>query len=447
MEQRILKVAAEAEAKSRDFLRTFGSERKDSFIGSHLSSKERSHLGALYASRAIKKQKLNIRGMMWEFGILDRSLPLRAHKDMAAGKTERKAYPKRLYAMDLCLDDYYKTLNMQTKETSQHTLWVWYNGIAKEKVTYKTFQRTMKRTKSDGKTRQATPRLYKRHEIERVSFCAEHLGRTNEIFLHLDEKNFMAYEYGKGKVYICEAGMSKAKIKQLTTVPLRSKRHVSWVMFQGVVGKSMPGIGFDGRLYFRRISKRYKAQKDSKYHKKGDYYDKHANYNTEMHLALAKEILQEATVQFKGVVPEGTVIHIQMDGAGPHASETSEKALRRMGNRNLPRVVFWRQIAMSCTLNFLDLAIFNSLGKKAAVVDYKCVDHLVVGVRKAWDQLTPEIIDRVVALQKVTMVEMYNHRGSYISIPSVGLRKSQKVDQAVTEAFTREYIATQLRDF
>ena len=60
------------------------------------------------------------------------------------------------------------------------------------------------------------------HKIERVAFAAEHIGRCmkfykKHIFLHIDEKNFKAFEFGKGHAYITEK-MAPDKVRALTTL-------------------------------------------------------------------------------------------------------------------------------------------------------------------------------------------------------------------------------------
>jgi len=216
-------------------------------------------------------------------------------------------------------------------------------------------------------------------------------------------------------------------------------------MFQAAVGEPMPWIGFKGKLMLRRICQPYKALEKSKNWRKGQRYDKHCNYDGAMHLKLVKELCAAITVQFKGLVPDDTIVNVQMDGAGPHAGEAIEKAAQKIGMRNVPKVVFWRQIAQSCILNYLDLALFNHLGKKAAQRDYNTVKELIDGVWEAWEALTPEMISRVVALQKKMMVETYNNRGSYISIPSTGLRQAQAKGDLTP--FLKEFLATQLRKY
>ena len=99
----------------------------------------------------------------------------------------------------------------------------------------------------------------------------------------------------------------------------------------------------------------------------------------------------------------------------------------------------------SCIFNFLDLALFNHLRKKAARKDYNTVKELITGVWVAWDELGAEMISRVVALQKIVLVETYNSRGSYIKILSTGLRAAQAAGKL--DAFLAEFIATQLRAY
>jgi hypothetical protein len=118
-------------------------------------------------------------------------------------------------------------------------------------------------------------------------------------------------------------------------------------MFQAAVGRPMPWINFNGKLKLRKICVQYKAKNPSENHDRGDRYDKHANYNGEMHLKLIDELCKAITVQFKEVIPDNTVVNVQMDGAGPHAGEAIERAAERRGRRNAPRVVFHRQIAQS----------------------------------------------------------------------------------------------------
>ena len=453
----IEKRIAPAEYTARQRMRSFGSARTETLIGMRLSNSERAMIGSRYANlpgrieRTGEKRKFwrcGIKALMWQFGVRDEHLPARALKDLESGKIHR-VFSKRGHKWDKHQATFEKVFDMQTKATSHRTLLSWFNEIeSTEKLNLSEFQRMMRRNKVVGKKRQATSCLMKVHEIERMAFTAEHLSNAEEnkkqIFLHIDEKNFKAFEFGKGKAYITEK-MSAEKVKQLTTLKCQSTRNISWVMFQACVGEPRPELGFDGKLYIRRICTEHKAKKDSVHHEKGDRYDKHTNYNSEMHLQLMKELCAEITVQFKGVIPDDEIVYVQMDGAGPHSVPEVVKKVERMGRRNIPRVVFFLQIAQSCTLNLLDLALFNACGVRAARRDFRTVDDLSVGVYKAFEDLPSEMISRVCALQKVVMVEMYNTRGSYISVPSVGIRNAQKAGEL--DAFMEEYLQTQMRRY
>ena len=452
---------APAEYAARQRMRSFGRARTTTLIGMRLSNSERAMIGAAYANlpgtieRSGEKRKFwrsGIKALMWNFGVRDDHLPARALRDLEAGKIHRE-FSKRGHKLDASQVAFDKVMMMQTKETSHRTLLSWFNEMEETETTnLSEFQRLMKRNKVVGKVRQAIPSLMHVHEIERMVFTSEQCSimKADEaagrkpIFLHIDEKNFKAFEFGKGKVYITEK-MTKEHVRELSTLKCQSKRNISWVMFQGCCGEPRPELGFNGKLHIRRICIVHKAKKDSKYHKTGDRYDKHTNYNAEMHLMLMKELMAAITVQFKGIIPDDEVVFVQMDGAGPHSVPSVQAKIERMGRRNIPRVCFLLQIAQSCTLNFLDLALFNACGVRAARRDYRTVDELSAGVYKAWDSLPAEIISRVCALQKVVMVEMYNSRGSYISIPSVGIRNAQKAGKL--DPFITEYLTTQMRKY
>ena len=56
--------------------------------------------------------------------------------------------------------------------------------------------------------------------------------------------------------------------------------------------------------------------------------------------------------------------------------------------------------------------------------DFRTVDGFSADIYKAFDNLPSEMISRMGALQIAVLVEMFNTRGSYISIPSVGTRNT-----------------------
>ena len=120
-------------------------------------------------------------------------------------------------------------------------------------------------------------------------------GRTGAKNGNMDphrREKFKAIEIGKEHCYVSNR-MTKKKIAELTTKAVQSKRNISWVMFQAAVGQPMPWINFNGKLKLRRICVQYKAKNPSVNHDKGDQYDKHANYNGEMHLKLIDELCKD----------------------------------------------------------------------------------------------------------------------------------------------------------
>jgi hypothetical protein len=206
------------------FMRSFGESRITTFIGMRLSLKERAMLGARYAAlpgnidRNGTSQKLwrsGIHSLCWKFGIRDRGLPLRAWRDLQAGKLEPPPIIPT-YKMDKYRDEFDKVLEMQTTETSHRQLLAWYNTALEktEDVHLSTFQKMLKRNDIIGKKRPAVPVLMNVHKIEHMVYSAEHIHKTG-IWIHIDKRNFKAIEIGKGKVYI-SSRMSEKKILELT---------------------------------------------------------------------------------------------------------------------------------------------------------------------------------------------------------------------------------------
>ena len=57
-------------------------------------------------------------------------------------------------------------------------------------------------------------------------------------------------------------------LQAIKNIPVRSKRYITKVMFLTVVGRPVPELDHDGKLYIRRCSRPYTAQKRSKHHEK-----------------------------------------------------------------------------------------------------------------------------------------------------------------------------------
>jgi hypothetical protein len=52
----------------------------------------------------------------------------------------------------------------------------------------------------------------------------------------------------------------------IKNIPVRSKRYITKVMFLTVVGRPIPELDHDGKLYIRRCSRPHTAKRPSKYH-------------------------------------------------------------------------------------------------------------------------------------------------------------------------------------
>lgn len=179
----------------------------------------------------------------------------------------------------------------------------------------------------------------------------------------LDEKWFYVVSTN-GWVWVCEDRMTKQDIEDLKNIPVRSKRYVTKVMFITVVGRPIPELEFDGKLYIKRCSAPKIALRNSKYHKKDDVYEKDCNVTGKFFIARCKEIVvaiedlySRWDVAVHGPCPEEVVV--QIDGAGPHRAQHVENELARIGNEATPRVVFWRQAAQCPQVFLLRIVLCN----------------------------------------------------------------------------------------
>lgn len=435
----IWKTATSMDRAHTDMLLTFGALRLDTIPGQRLNETERRKLKAEYAQlpivnttvngkSTVRKKKGCVARLRWDWGINDPHYLNRIVKQDLILKTgdhgKKRVYT---YKFDNPADDaaFKWALCTQTKETGLRALLARYNMRTGQNKSYSEFWRKKQRYGVKNKKRKTTSTLKYRHEIGRMLFATEHLQCTMDLWFHADEKNWQTHNVGRGFVYVCEKFMTQKYMRTLCTQKLHSKRHITWVMIYAAVGKPIRSLGFDGKLFIHWVSKPYNAKKDSKYHKKSDRFDVKANYDAEMDIFLGKKLLQRVTTVFKGNLPPGSTVHILRDGAGPHSKQVVAKRLEKLGAKNIPRVVWHTQEAQSPILNLDDLMVFNHLASNTAQRDYKNKEELVDGIWKAWDELTPVMLERCVATWRGVLRELVVNKGSYIKVPRHGVRAAQ----------------------
>ena len=435
-------------AYNRAFLRGFGALRTETHLAQTLTVREKTHMLALWheiptsawkGGRVVKDGRM-VSALLWDFGVRDKKLPARIHRNAIkrCGNVGRKPSCKRKRKMDGCLEQFDATLETQDKEATKAELNNRYNNMHPDlpNVSYSTFCREMVKNKVKGKARKVTSTLMSRHIIARMIFATYHLRETNILRFHGDESIFHTHDPGRGKVF-CSPRMDPAFVKKLTTLPLQSKRHITWEMIITVVGLPLPRIGFDGKLFFRHVCMPHTMLKDGKV-KKGTQIDRKCKYDHQFHIIAIKELLARITLCFKGLVPDWTTVYILLDGAGPHYHEKTQRKISRLGRNNTPRVVFEQQTAQSCLFNWNDLFLYNSLKAKKSRRDYRGSAEVVAGAKAAFEALDAETLVRGIYFGKIMMAEVLQMNGSYVKMPHVGLTAAQK--KGDLDAFVEEYL-------
>ena len=146
-----------------------------------------------------------------------------------------------------------------------------------------------------------------------------------------------------------------------TRVPTKSKRFVQKVM--GLCAVARPCGDFDGRLGMYRCARKKVAQRNSKYHKRGDVYDEDCEVDGDMFYEIVtKQLFPDIYER----MADFDVVFVQMDGARPHVKRKSDlelagKKRKRIDGKHMPSIKFVLQPANSPDTNLNDLCFFRSL--------------------------------------------------------------------------------------
>ena len=269
------------------------------------------------------------------------------------------------------------------------------------------------------------PKLKRQHRIARKIFAMSMLDNRFHWHFDIDEKLFYTKSIN-GYVWVLPDHMTDGEIREIKEKHMESKSHITKVMVVTAVGRPIHNdvIDFDGKLFMTRCSVPYTAKQDSVHHKKGERYDKDVNVNGELYVHIIKQMLARITSLFGKYYPNA-IITIQHDGAGPHRSLKAEKEVTRLGEINVPMVVFVRQNPQSPEQNANDLAVYRHLGAVVAEFDYRTADELMDAIIAAWQAIPENLLDHVFAMKCLVFKEIVRMDGHSIKIPHVGLRAAQ----------------------
>jgi hypothetical protein len=230
------------------------------------------------------------------------------------------------------------------------------------------------------------PYLSADHELARLQWAESrkdfNFFSSEKVVVHIDEKYFYAFRSGK-IIYV-------PKDCEPPTTAALSKTQIPKVMFFGAVAPPNASKNFDGRIGLWLVSQTKVAERNSKFHDRGDEYEVPAMMNGELFLRLCKDNLIPAMVE---KLKWAKKIEVQMDSAGGHKINTSVDELNSycQTKSKFKKICFVTQPTRSPDLNVLDLGIWNSLQSGVPSIKYDksatepMHERITTAVMRMWD--------------------------------------------------------------
>lgn len=240
------------------------------------------------------------------------------------------------------------------------------------------------------------PFLTPEHMRERYDWAQRFLAfdyvNGREVRIHIDEKCFDAFPT-RGRVLYCPPGVDPPHLYAL------SKTQIPWVMFLGAVAAPRPQHGFDGKIGLWMVGEEYVAQRNSKFHDKGDVYMTSRSMDGDFFYEMIEEQLLPA-INAKITWKNAKVV-VQIDSAGGHSVAINLSRLNALGAKNKVRVYFETQPTRSPDNNALDLGLWNSMQSRVVLVKYDrkasktMAQRIIYAVMEMWTQYPSEKISDI----------------------------------------------------
>jgi hypothetical protein len=250
------------------------------------------------------------------------------------------------------------------------------------------------------------PFLTPEHKLARLAWAIEwadfDLHGEDVVVCHLDEKCFYAFS-SRGRTVYLPPGVDPEPLYAL------SKTQIPWVMFLGVVAAPRNDKNFDGKIGIWHVGEEKEAQRNSKFHDKGDVYWISINMDGEVFMKMVEENVIPA---IKEKCSWAKKVIVQIDSAGGHRVGESVEYLNRLS----PWIKFRTQPTRSPDCNVLDLGIWNSMNKSVRQVKYD---------RKSDLSMTQRIINSVNDMWE--SYESYHLHNIFITLNCI-LKEIKKAD-------------------
>lgn len=255
------------------------------------------------------------------------------------------------------------------------------------------------------------PFLTEEHKADRLKWAKEWVKfdffDPNVVSIHIDEKAFYAFS-NRGKVAYLPPGVDPEPLYAL------SKTQIPWVMFLGAVAAPRDDLDFDGKIGLFHVGEEYVAQKNSKYHDRGETYWVNVNMDGDVFMRMMTNNVIPA-IQEKCKWAKKAIV--QIDSAGGHRiGETLEK-LNKIGKKTKPPIVFRTQPTRSPDTNVLDLGIWNSMRSRVSEVRYQRTadatmnQRIIDAVMEMWADYDPSKLNNIFITLTAVLKEIKDHDG------------------------------------
>jgi hypothetical protein len=143
-----------------------------------------------------------------------------------------------------------------------------------------TFTRFFNENKGKVREAKTKPRLSEQNKAKRVVFCKKNKKRLNRKkkkntkfhYCFIDEKWFYVYTNRKKNKYLPAAPFENLSDVFVPARKVRSKRHVTKVMFMGIVAPPDYLHDFDGKIMMKRVSREETTKKTTHHQRFSDSY-------------------------------------------------------------------------------------------------------------------------------------------------------------------------------
>jgi len=175
---------------------------------------------------------------------------------------------------------------------------------------------------------------------------------------------------------------------------------------------------FDGKIGLWRVSEPYEAKKTSRYHNKGDIYEKDVTMDAARYVDIMIEhVLPAISDAFRPLGVSQVVV--QHDGAPPHVGKFAEVFIDEFGAYLDPPIKIKRQPSQSPDTNICDLSFFRALaaciaklrsGSEKRLVQFN-LEQLAADVREAFWAYSPDTLDGMWAYKSEIMSKIIEADG------------------------------------